>query len=88
MSIHRNIISPLLDYLDSEYMHTKARQSLHFAAERTFGVGKYILNRFSFNDPRLAVIIEGIHFDNPVLVGAGWDKYGEAVTGLLALGFG
>lgn len=88
MSIHKKIISPILDRLDSEYMHTKAREALRFAAENTFGVGTQILSKFAYHDPRLHISIEGMEFANPVLVGAGWDKYGEAVQGLLALGFG
>ncbi|MDE2025982.1 MAG: quinone-dependent dihydroorotate dehydrogenase [Patescibacteria group bacterium] len=88
MSIHKKIVSPILDRLDSEYMHTKARETLHIVSESTLGIGMQVLKRFAFQDPRLQITVEGITFDNPVLVGAGWDKYGEAVRGLLALGFG
>lgn len=35
----------------------------------------------------MRVIIDGIEFDNPLIVGAGWDKAGRAVKGLWQLGF-
>lgn len=40
-----------------------------------------------FYDERLNVVVGGIEFDNPLLVGAGWDKVGQAVKGLYRLGF-
>jgi dihydroorotate dehydrogenase len=38
-------------------------------------------------DERLSVDLGGVPFDNPILVGAGWDKAGRAVKGLYTLGF-
>ena len=38
-------------------------------------------------DERLRVAVAGVEFENPVLVGAGWDKKGRAIRGLHALGF-
>src|SRR6185437_10547952 len=40
-----------------------------------------------WNDPRLRTTIAGIPLQNPLVVGAGWDKTGEAVATLHALGF-
>jgi dihydroorotate dehydrogenase len=40
-----------------------------------------------FESPRLAVNVAGVGFDNPLIVGAGWDKYGRALRGLYHLGF-
>lgn len=40
-----------------------------------------------FTDQRLKVVLGGVEFDNPLLVGAGWDKTGRAIRGLHALGF-
>ena len=82
------LVSPVLSRLDSETMHHGAKLALHFAAEKTFGLGKMFLTPFAFQDPRLNVSVAGITFKNPILVGAGWDKSGEAVTGLLEIGFG
>jgi dihydroorotate dehydrogenase len=41
-----------------------------------------------FYDERLNVVVGGVEFDNPLLVGAGWDKQGRAVKALHTLGFG
>lgn len=40
------------------------------------------------DDPRLAVAAFGIKFPNPLGLAAGFDKHGEAVDAMLALGFG
>lgn len=40
------------------------------------------------DDPVLGVDLWGRHFPNPVGIAAGFDKHGEAVDGLLRLGFG
>jgi dihydroorotate dehydrogenase len=37
-------------------------------------------------DGRLHTTVAGVEFENPVMVGAGWDKKGWAVDGLYALG--
>lgn len=39
-------------------------------------------------DPRLRVNVGGVTLDNPLMVAAGWDKFGESVAGLYHLGFG
>lgn len=86
-TFYKRFVSPFLDKRDSEVWHTRAREALHFAEKVPFGT--FIIKKlFSFNDPKLRLTVEGIQFENPVLVGAGWDKYGEAVAGLHALGFG
>lgn len=40
------------------------------------------------DDPRLSVEAFGLHFPNPIGLAAGFDKNGEAVDALFALGFG
>ncbi len=44
--------------------------------------------RYAVEDPRLAVEAFGLKFKNPVGLAAGYDKNGQAVRGLSALGFG
>lgn len=39
------------------------------------------------DDPALHTTVAGVTFDNPVMVGAGWDKKGRAIRGLYHLGF-
>lgn len=87
---HRRIISPFLEGRDSETWHVRAREALHFAESNPFLLR--ILERFAyggrryFND-RLKVVVGGVALDNPVMVGAGWDKNVRAVRGLFQLGF-
>ena len=40
------------------------------------------------DDPRLAMQLWGRSFSNPLGIAAGFDKDGEAISGLLGLGFG
>lgn len=84
---YKRVVSPLLHALDSEKMHDRARRSLGIAGNVPFGVGRRLLSLYACRDPRLRVTVAGITFENPVLVGAGWDKKGEAIAGLHALGF-
>lgn len=88
--IYKTIVSPTLDRLDSETWHDKARHALHMAEQRPFTLK--LLERLSpqgqrFTDERLRVSLGGVEFDNPVMVGAGWDKAGTAVRALYTLGF-
>lgn len=88
--MYKEIIAPLLDKLDSEQWHVRAREALH-VAEAT-PITLKLLELFAdhhrrFADERLHVVLGGIEFENPVVVGAGWDKVGGAVRALYALGF-
>jgi dihydroorotate dehydrogenase len=64
-------------------LHQMGRQALGRKALElyAFGLGGRIV------DPALHTEIDGIHLENPIIVGAGWDKKGRAVLGLHALGF-
>jgi len=88
--MYKRIISPILDRLDSETWHNIARESIHYAEIsplflRFLEFFNYGYKRLT--DKRLGVNIAGVNFDNPITVGAGWDKYGRAVKGLWHLGF-
>lgn len=88
--MYKQLISPVLDHLDSEFMHNLARESLHFAetVPPLLPLLEYInLGRRRVSSEKLNVIVSGISFDNPITVGAGWDKYGRAVRALWHLGF-
>ncbi len=41
-----------------------------------------------YGHPKLGVVVGGVALDNPLMVAAGWDKFGEAVTALHQIGFG
>lgn len=88
--MYKQLISPLLDTLDSETWHHRAVDALHLA--ETTPLSLKMLQGFSyrqrrFRDARLHVVLAGIALENPLLVGAGWDKAGRAVRGLSTLGF-
>lgn len=89
--MYKEIISPFLDKLDSETWQTRTREALHLAeiSPLTLKILELLLTykHKRFTDERLKIILGGIEFDNPVLVGAGWDKNGRAVKGLYILGF-
>jgi dihydroorotate dehydrogenase len=88
--MYKEFIDPVLMRLDSETWHTRAREALHLAEATPFTLK--LLELFAdhhrrFADERLQVVLGGIELDNPVLVGAGWDKAGRAVKALYTLGF-
>ena len=88
--MYKELIRPLLGKLDSETWHVRARDALHLA-EATPVTLKLLeqcgYQRKRLYDERLQVVVGGVTFDNPVLVGAGWDKAGCAVQALYTLGF-
>lgn len=88
--MYKQLISPVLDRLDSETWHTRARDALHLAESTPLSLK--LLEQFSyrrrhFRDARLRVVLGGSEFENPLMVGAGWDKAGKAIRGLYTLGF-
>ncbi|MDA2919514.1 quinone-dependent dihydroorotate dehydrogenase [Desulfobacterota bacterium AH_259_B03_O07] len=88
--MYKKLIRPILDRLDSETWHDIAREALHFAEVSPFTLK--LLEIFAyrskrFKDDRLRVSLAGVELENPLLVGAGWDKAGRAVRGLWQLGF-
>ncbi len=88
--MYKEIIRPILNKFDSETFHDLARESLHFAeiSPLTLKLVEFFAYRHKrFADPRLNVNLGGIRLENPLIVGAGWDKAGRAVLGLWHLGF-
>ncbi len=88
--MYKEIVSPILDRLDSETWHVRAREALHLAEATPLTLKLLELfadHHHRFTDQRLNVVLGGVEFDNPVMVGAGWDKAGRAVKGLHKLGF-
>src|SRR5579859_109288 len=88
--MYKKLIDPLLMRLDSEMWHTRAREALHLTESTPLTLK--LLELFTdqqrrFADARLRVLLGGIELENPVLVGAGWDKAGRAVKALYTLGF-
>lgn len=101
--MYKEIIRPILDRLDSETWHDIARESLHLAESSPLTLKileQFTYERKRFTDERLRVVLggsvlrqgsmltpDGVEFDNPLIVGAGWDKAGRAVKALWQLGF-
>ncbi|MGR6329946.1 quinone-dependent dihydroorotate dehydrogenase [Sphingomonas sp. XXL09] len=72
---------PLLFTLDPETAHTMTIGALKLRGKLPGGAKADVR-------PRLATIVAGLSFPNPVGLAAGLDKNGEAIDGLFALGFG
>jgi dihydroorotate dehydrogenase len=88
--MYKEVISPMLDPLDSETWHVRAREALHYAemSPLTLRLIELMAEKHRrFSDERLNVVVGGVEFDNPIMVGGGWDKSGRAVRGLWTLGF-
>lgn len=89
--MYKEIIQPILNKCDSETFHDLARESIHLAelSPITLKLLEFFADKHSrFEDKRLNVNLGGFELDNPLIVGAGWDKKGRAVLGLWHLGFG
>lgn len=88
--IYKTLISPVFDRFDSETLHSFAVESLHLAGKTRFTL---LLAELAanggrrFRDKRLEIEIDGLRLENPLIVGAGWDKKGRAVSGIWSLGF-
>jgi len=82
------LLHRLLLHLDPERAHRIALRALGMATATQFGLG-VLRRRFGAQAaPRLGQDLLGLSFPNPIGLAAGFDKNGEAVSGLAALGFG
>ena len=79
MSPFYTLIRPLLHRIDPETAHEWAIAAL---AKHLVPTSNAVM------DPHLKQTLFGLTFDNPVGLAAGFDKNGEAVTGLSRQGFG
>lgn len=83
--MYRTLFSLVLSKLDPERAHHLAFVVIR--ALPTVGIER-VLRRFTAPDPSLAVSALGLRFNSPFGIAAGFDKDGEGVLGLGALGFG
>jgi len=88
--LYKNIVRPILFRLtrkDPEVAHEWAIDLL-----RAIGESKHVYRELkkyaTVNDPRLSQKVFDLEFKNPVGLAAGFDKNGEVIDGLSALGFG
>lgn len=89
--MYKEVVRPLLARMDSETWHMRAREAFHLTESSPLAL--QLLERLvtykheRFTSERLNVVVGGVVLDNPVVVGAGWDKQGRAVRALYRLGF-
>jgi dihydroorotate dehydrogenase len=76
------LLRPLIFKLDPERAHHITLRLL------ALPIAPLLSALFDYSDPRLAVTAFGLTFRNPVGLAAGYDKNGQALRGLAALGFG
>lgn len=84
MDAYSTIVRPFTFRMDAENAHILAIR----VAQRLARLAPLMRPVFTVSDPRLATTVAGLRFPNPVGLAAGFDKNGEAVTTLAALGFG
>lgn len=81
------LIRSILFQFPTEDVHYFSMNSLRTACKVT-PVKSLISKSFSFNDASLSKQLFGLHFQNPVGLGAGFDKNALYLTELETLGFG
>lgn len=81
------LIRSLLFNFPTEDVHYFSMNALRNACKVGF-IKDMIRNSFSFNDTALSKELFGLHFKNPVGLGAGFDKNALYLTELETLGFG
>ena len=77
----------LLFMLPPETAHSISMQGLHHAASIPF-IKKQLAAQFQYSEKTLAKTCFGLHFPNPVGLGAGFDKNAAYLNELEMLGFG
>jgi dihydroorotate dehydrogenase (fumarate)/dihydroorotate dehydrogenase len=87
MRIYPALVRPLLFRFDPEWTHDRAIEAGGIlGAIRATRSGLSAL--YTFHDSRLETEVCGIKFPNPIGLAAGFDKSGQAVDALTAVGFG
>jgi dihydroorotate dehydrogenase len=85
--VYRAIYAVLLRRLPAEGAHRAAFRLIRLAAAMP-GLAWALRRVLGPRDPGLRVRALGLNFPGPLGLAAGFDKDGEGVTGLAALGFG
>jgi dihydroorotate dehydrogenase len=84
--MYRTVIQPALFALDPETAHNTMRSVARVA--NVPAVCKVLRKVYQVSDPRLAVTVAGIDFQNPIGLAAGFDKNAELLGLWTGLGFG
>ncbi|NIP29251.1 MAG: hypothetical protein GTO02_02040, partial [Candidatus Dadabacteria bacterium] len=75
--MYKTLIRPILDKLDSETWHNNVKELMSLSENHpaTLKILEYFANFGPrVEDKRLNIELAGINLENPLLVGAGWDK--------------
>ncbi len=86
---YESVASPILGLFPSEETQHLVKTFLRLC-ESSGSIAKapfQLFNGRPLKDPRLHVDLAGIKFENPVTVGAGWDKDGDLIRALCWMGF-
>ena len=86
-AVYRRLVFPVLARLDAETAHHLTLTLLR-TSQRMPQLGAVLSRLGTVADPRLRTWAFGLDFANPVGLAAGFDKDGDAVEALAALGFG
>ncbi len=87
---YKSLIRPVFNRLDSETWHNNVKELMHLCefSSTTLKLLEFVSSGGSrVRDSRLSVSIAGMDFENPLVVGAGWDKNARSVKALYSLGF-
>lgn len=87
MNLYRSCVRPLLFRFDPEWVHHRAI-GLAAAAARLPTVRNLVDLHYRVHDARLGMQLGSLRFENPIGLAAGFDKNGQAIQMLQALGFG
>lgn len=80
-------LKPLIFQAQPERAHSMASVALKVAKNVGF-IGNYIKKSYELKNEILAQNTLGLHFENPIGIGGGFDKNGDLISGLELLGFG
>jgi dihydroorotate dehydrogenase len=85
--VYQNLIKPLLFRIDAERAHHLAMDLARFTNDSDLlkSLAQYL---FAFEDTRLEQERNELRFKNPLGIAAGFDKNGEIIEALQAIGFG
>ena len=87
MGLYTRIVRPILFRLDAERAHNGAIRAGHWIG--AVAPARAVLRGLCrVRDPRLETEVCGLGFSNPIGLAAGFDKNGQTVAALAALGFG
>lgn len=96
--MYKEVGRPVLDFLESSGIlpankaHGLVRALFHIADSHPFLLGTFekmaAHHGKRFSDTRLHTTLGTMEMDNPVMIGAGWDKEGKTVNAFGALGAG